>query len=77
MQYQLAAVSQDLIYGTQRPWIWMNIAPKVGCQEISATVTGLTSGGTYVFVLHAVVQNYESVPPIEPEVGRSRPTTML
>lgn len=77
VQYQLAAVSQDLVYGTQPPWRWMNVAPKIGCQQTSATMTGLTSGGTYVFVLHAVVQNYESVPPIEPEVGRSRPTTML
>jgi hypothetical protein len=76
-QYQLAAVSQDLVFGTQPPWLWINIAPKIGCQQTSATVTGLRSGGTYVFVLHAVVQNYESVPPIEPEVGRSRPTTML
>jgi len=77
LQYQLAAVSQDLVFGTQPPWIWMNITPKVGCQQTSATMTGLRSAGTYIFVLHAVVQNYESVPPIEPEVGRSRPTTML
>lgn len=74
--YKLAAVSQRLVYGLQPPWKWQDV-PQVGqCKEIKATVTGLVPGDPYIFVLHAVIKNYENVPPIIPEIGRSLAVTM-
>jgi hypothetical protein len=75
--YQLAAVSQNFVTGTQPPWKWLAVAPSTGCTQITATVTGLDSGSAYIFVLHAVVQNYENVPPLIPEIGRSSPVVIL
>jgi hypothetical protein len=71
VSYQLAAVSQNLKYGNQPPWNWITVAKAGTCRRVSATVTGLVSGDYYIFVLHAVIKNYEKVPPIIPEVGRS------
>jgi hypothetical protein len=71
VSYELAAVSQNLKYGTQRPWKWTNLAKAGTCRRMTTTVTGLTSGDYYIFVLHAVIRNYENVPPIVPEIGRS------
>jgi hypothetical protein len=69
--YQLAAVSQAFVYGLQPPWKWQNVVKAGRCMEITATVTGLAPGKPYIFVLHAVIKNYENVPPIIPEIGRS------
>lgn len=69
--YKLAAVSQQLVYGLQPPWKWQNVVKAGLCVEITTTVTGLVPGDPYVFVLHAVIKNYENVPPIIPEIGRS------
>lgn len=74
--YQLAAVSQNFVTGTQPPWKWQAVAPGIGCTQITTTVTGLDSGSAYIFVLHAVVQNYEHVPPLIPEIGRSNPVVI-
>ena len=75
--YQLAAVSQNFVTGMQPPWKWLAVQPGIGCTEMTATFTGLDTGSAYVFVLHAVVQNYENVPPLIPEIGRSSPVVIL
>ena len=75
--YQVAAVSQNFVTGTQPPWKWQTVAPGTGCTEMTATFTGLDTGSAYIFVLHAVVQNYENVPPLIPEIGRSSPVVIL
>ena len=75
--YQLAAVTQNFVTGTQPPWKWQAVAPTIGCTQITTTITGLDSGSAYIFVLHAVVQNYENVPPLIPEIGRSNPVVIL
>jgi hypothetical protein len=74
--YKLAAVSQQFVYGLQPPWKWINVAKAGRCQEISTTVTGLVRGDPYIFVLHAVIKNYENVPPIIPEIARSLAVTV-
>jgi hypothetical protein len=74
--YQLATVSQDFVYGMQPAWKWQVVAQANACRKIQATVAGLKVGGHYVFVLHAVIKNYEDVPPIIPEIGRSSAVTI-
>jgi hypothetical protein len=69
--YKLVAVSQQLVYGPQPPLKWINVAKAGRCVQVTTTVTGLKPGDPYIFVLHAVIQNYESVPPIIPEIARS------
>ena len=76
-EYRLAAVSQQLNYGQQPGWTWQSVPPGKGCTRISATVTGLTSQVPYVFVLHALLKKYESLPPTAPEVARSDAVMML
>ncbi len=75
--YKLAAVSQALVYGLQPPWKWLDVPNPGKCMMITATVTGLVPGDVYIFVLHAVVKNYENVPPIVPEIGRSSPVKIV
>jgi hypothetical protein len=77
VEYRLAAVSQHLYKGPQPTWIWQTVAKGTGCTRISATVTGLGSQVPYVFVVHAVLKKYETLPPIIPEVARSSATVML
>jgi hypothetical protein len=74
--YKLAAVSQHLVYGPQPPWKWLDIAKAGKCTEVRATVTGLVPGDPYIFVLHAVIKNYEYVAPIIPEIARSQAVTV-
>jgi hypothetical protein len=74
--YKLAAVSQQFVYGLQPPWKWQDVAKVGECAEVRTTVTGLVPGDPYIFVLHAVIKNYENVPPIIPEIGRSLAVTM-
>jgi hypothetical protein len=71
VEYQLTAVSQALNAGPQPKWTWQKVAKAVGCTRVSATVSGLAVGAPYVFVLHAVLRRYESLPPTIPEIGRS------
>jgi hypothetical protein len=75
--YHLAAVSQAYVYGVQPPWKWLTVAAGKGCGQVTATMSGLLSKKPYVFVLHAVVKNYENVPPVEPEIARSSPVMTL
>ena len=74
--YKLAAVSQQFVYGLQPPWKWQNVAKVGRCMELTVTVSGLVPGDPYIFVLHAIIKNYENVPPIIPEIGRSLAVTM-
>jgi hypothetical protein len=75
--YELAAVSQELVFGIQPPWKWQTVAKGTGCSQITTTFTGLSSGKPYVFVLHAVLRTYENVPAFVPEIARSSPIVML
>ncbi|MFI5908802.1 hypothetical protein [Dactylosporangium sp. NPDC051541] len=77
VDYQLAAVPQRLYQGPQPAWSWQTVAKGAGCSRVTATVTGLTSGDPYVFVIHAKLKKYETLPPIVPEVARSNATVML
>ena len=70
-EFQLAAVEQPFELGDQKPWVWKKVTVPTGCVQLSTPFSGLVSGHKYVFVLHAVLRNYASVPPIVPEVGRS------
>ncbi|MER7005565.1 hypothetical protein ABT297_21310 [Dactylosporangium sp. NPDC000555] len=76
IEYQLAAVSQDLYGGPQPAWTWQRVPPGKGCARVSATVSGLSSGVPYVFVIHAVLKRYDSLPPTAPEVARSEAVRM-
>jgi hypothetical protein len=75
--YELAAVSQELVFGIQPPWKWQTVAKGTDCGLITTTFTGLTSGKPYVFVLHALLRAYENVPAFVPEIARSSPVVML
>ncbi|WP_344614424.1 hypothetical protein [Dactylosporangium salmoneum] len=77
VEYRLAPVPQHLYMGSQPPWVWQTVAPAKGCTRISTRVTGLTSHAPYVFVIHAVLKKYESLPPNAPEVARSDAVVML
>ncbi|GAA0723334.1 hypothetical protein Drose_09580 [Dactylosporangium roseum] len=76
-EYRLTAVSQELYRGVQPGWTWQSVPPGKGCTRVSATVTGLSSQVPYVFVLHALLKKYETLPPIAPEVARSESVRML
>ncbi|MEV4137701.1 fibronectin type III domain-containing protein [Dactylosporangium sp. NPDC049742] len=77
VSYQLTAVSQELLIGPQPGWTWQTVPPGKGCTRVTTTVTGLISQTPYVFVVHAVLKKYESLPPTAPEVARSEAVTML
>ncbi|MGI5244324.1 fibronectin type III domain-containing protein [Dactylosporangium sp. CA-139066] len=77
VEYQLAPVPQDLYMGVQPAWKWQKVAPGTGCTRVSATVTGLKSGGHYVFVVHALLKKYGSRATSVPEVARSDAVTLL
>lgn len=76
-EYQVAAVSQRIDYGPQPAWTWHSVAPGRGCSRVTTTITGLTSQIPYVFVVHALLKKYESLPPVAPEIARSEAVVML
>jgi hypothetical protein len=53
------------------------VPPGRGCTRVTTTVPGLISQTPYVFVVHAVLRQYESLPPTAPEVARSGSVRML
>jgi hypothetical protein len=77
VEYRLTWMSQELLIGPQPGWTWLSVAPGKGCTRITATVTGLISQTPYVFVVHALLKKYESLPPTAPEIARSESVTML
>jgi hypothetical protein len=72
IEYKVAAVLQDRPGGDDpRPETWITVAkPTTGCQETTATVTGLVGGRHYVFWLDAVI-NAQPAGILEPMIGRS------
>jgi hypothetical protein len=72
VEYKVAAVLQERPGGDDpQPETWITIAkPTTGCQEMTATVTGLISGRHYVFWLDAVI-NAQPNGILEPMIGRS------
>jgi len=53
--YRVQAVSQDLVTGPQPVPVAQTVGQPDGCVPVSATLTGLTPGGTYVFWLEEEV----------------------
>ncbi|MEV0135103.1 hypothetical protein AB0H83_42455 [Dactylosporangium sp. NPDC050688] len=76
VEYQLTWMSQELLIGPQPGWTWLSVPPGKGCTRVTATVTGLISQTPYVFVVHALLKKYESLPPTAPEVARSESVVM-
>jgi hypothetical protein len=72
IEYKVAAVLQERPGGDEpRPETWTTVpTPTGGCQEMTATVTGLIAGRHYVFWLDAVVSAYPTGA-VEPMIGRS------
>jgi hypothetical protein len=77
VEYKLTWMSQELLIGPQPGWTWLSVPPGKGCTRVTATVTGLISQTPYVFVVHALLKKYESLPPTAPEIARSDSVTML
>lgn len=77
VEYQLTWMSQELLIGPQPGWTWLSVPPTRGCTRVTATVTGLISQTPYIFVVHAMLKKYESLPPQAPEIARSESVTML
>ncbi|MEV4511950.1 hypothetical protein AB0K00_23660 [Dactylosporangium sp. NPDC049525] len=77
VEYQLTWMSQELLIGPQPGWTWLAVAPGKGCTRVTATVTGLVSQTPYVFVVHALLRKYDSLPPTAPEIARSASVRML
>jgi hypothetical protein len=50
--YRITAVDQQLVVGTQPPPTWQTVAAGSGC-TVTATISGLTSGGAYIVWLDA------------------------
>jgi hypothetical protein len=50
--YRITAVDQQLVVGTQPPPTWQTVPAGTGC-TVTATITGLTSGGAYIVWLDA------------------------
>jgi len=53
--YRVQAVSQDLVTGAQPAPVAQTVAQPEGCVPVSVTISGLESGGTYVFWLEEQV----------------------
>jgi hypothetical protein len=72
VEYRVAAVVQEHPGGDDLPaQAWTTVAkPTAGCQEMTATVTGLISGRHYVFWLDAVITAQPDGFK-EPMIGRS------
>ncbi|WP_344126548.1 fibronectin type III domain-containing protein [Luedemannella flava] len=69
--YRVAAVLQDLAGSAEPPLNWITVPPLKGCGLVSATITGLRPGTSYVFWLDAVVKVPRSTATREVMIGRS------
>jgi hypothetical protein len=70
VEYKVAAVLQNRPGGPNPPATWTTVAKPSGCQQMTATVTGLRSGSWYVFWLDVVVTT-RPTGLREPMIGRS------
>jgi hypothetical protein len=71
--YQVSAVGQRLVAGAQPPPVTVTAAQPTGCQQVTATVTGLTSGARYVFWLEEQITSPTTGVPRLEQVGTSSP----
>jgi hypothetical protein len=70
VEYKIAAILQNRPGGSVPPAIWTTVPKPNGCQQMNATVSGLTSGSWYVFWLDVVVTTAPTGRR-EPMIGRS------
>jgi hypothetical protein len=70
VEYRIASVLQNRPGGSVPPAPWTTVPKPTGCQQVNATVTGLTSGSWYVFWLDVVVTT-RPTGRREPMIGRS------
>jgi len=70
VEYKIAAVLQNRPGGSVPPATWTTIPKPNGCQQVNATISGLTSGNWYVFWLDVVVTTLPTGRR-EPMIGRS------
>ena len=74
--YRVQAVAQTLVTGEQPAPVQQTVAQPTGCVQVTTTMTGLTSGETYIFWLEeAVVDSTTSVTRLV-QVGASPPVTI-
>jgi hypothetical protein len=74
--YRVQAVAQTLVTGEQPAPVRQTVAQPSGCVQVTTTMTGLTSGETYIFWLEeAVVDSTTSVTRLV-QVGASSPVTI-
>jgi hypothetical protein len=74
--YRVQAVAQTIVSGRQPEPSKQTVAQPSGCVEVTATMTGLTSGEVYVFWLEeAVVDSTTGVTRLV-QVGSSAPVTI-
>ncbi len=55
LSYRLATVPQQFPNGSTAPLVWQDVPRGTGCDVITVTVSGLTSGYRYVFWLDAIL----------------------
>lgn len=71
--WRLAVVPQQLVSGEQPPLRWQSVAAPPGCTTVTTTITGLTSGQSYSFWLHAEISTPQDPGPTVEMVGRTTP----
>jgi hypothetical protein len=71
--YRVRAVSQRLVSGTQPAPPSQDVAQVAGCRTVTATMSGLTSGGYYVFWLEEAQRDATSGVVRYVQVGESDP----
>ncbi|MEV6597102.1 fibronectin type III domain-containing protein [Actinoplanes sp. NPDC051346] len=54
LKYRITSISQQLDAGEQTPLRWHEVTPGAGCATLSATLTGLRRGTSYVFSVDVV-----------------------
>lgn len=71
--WRVAVVPQQLVSGEQPPLRWQEVAAPPGCTTVSTTITGLASGQSYSFWLHAELSTPLDPGPTLEMVGRTTP----
>jgi hypothetical protein len=74
--YQVSAVSQTLVGGTQPAPVTATAARPDGCQQVSVTVPGLVTGRSYVFWLEEQVTSPSTGVTRLEQVGSSSPVVI-
>ena len=74
--YQVSAVSQTLVGGTQPDPLTTTVAQPETCQQLTVTLTGLVPGDTYVFWLEEEVTSPSTGVTRLEQVGTSSPVVI-